>query len=130
MTYIENKPVDAKAIADLRQTLGWNRMEDCYKNERMNSYFHIGAFDGDQLVGFVDTVSNSVTDAYIQDLMVHPDYQGNGIGTELISRAIEYLKKNHIFMISVLFDEKLKLFYKRFGFNDMLCGQLQTFDVD
>lgn len=130
MTYIENQPVSAKEIADLRQSVGWNRMEDCYQNERMTSYFHIAAFDGDHLVGFIDTVSNGVTDAYIQDLAVHPDYQGKGIGTKLMNRTIDYLKKNNIFMISVVFEEKLKPFYKRFGFNDMLCGQLQTYDMD
>ncbi len=105
-------------------------MEDCYKNERMTSYFHIAVFDGDHLIGFIDTVCNGVTDAYIQDLIIHPDYQGKGIGTELMNRTIDYLKKNRIFMISVLFDEKLRPFYKRFGFNDMLCGQLQTFNMD
>lgn len=130
MTYIENQPVSAKAIADLRQSVGWNRMEDCYRNGRMISYFHLAAFDGDHLVGFIDTVSNNITDAYIQDLMVHPDYQGKGIGTELMNRTIQYLKENKIYMISVVFEEKLKPFYKRFGFNDMLCGQLQTFDMD
>ncbi|MDP4120154.1 MAG: GNAT family N-acetyltransferase [Bacillota bacterium] len=130
MTYIENKPVDAKAIADLRQSVGWNRMEDCYRNGRMTSYFHLAAFDGDHLVGYIDTVSNGVTDAYIQDLTVHPDYQGKGIGTELMNRTIQYLKEHRIYMISVVFEEKLRTFYKRFGFADMLCGQLQTFDMD
>lgn len=78
----------------------------------------------------VDTVSNGVTDAYIQDLMVHPDYQGKGIGTELMNRTIDYLKTHKIYMISVVFEEKLLLFYKRFGFMNMLYGQMQTFDVD
>lgn len=130
MTYIENEPVSSKQIADLRQSVGWNRMEDCYQNKRMTSYFHIAVSDGNRLIGYVDTVSNNVTDAYIQDLMVHPDYQGKGIGTELMNRTIKYLKKRNIYMISVVFDKKLKLFYKRFGFNDILCGQLQTYDMD
>ena len=37
-----------------------------------------------------------------------------------------YLKGNHIYMISVLFDESLKFFYEKFGFYTMLSGQMET----
>ncbi len=130
LTYIENKSTSTKAIADLRRSVGWNGMEECYKNPLMNSYFHIACYDGVTLVGYVDSVSNGVTDAYIQDLTVHPDYQGKGIGTELMKRMIAKLKENKIYMISVLYDEKLVPFYNRFGFFQMLCGQMQTYELE
>ena len=66
-------------------------------------------------------------DAYIQDLMVCPDYQGKGIGTDLMDKMIEYLKKKRIYMISVVYEECLKPFYERFGFYNMLCGQMETY---
>lgn len=128
--YIENSPTSAKNIADLREAVGWNRMESVYKNPSMTSYFHIAAFDGEILVSYIDSVSNGVTDAYIQDLMVHPDYQGKGIGTELMNRMIAELKRRKIYMISVVYEEKLKPFYSRFGFFDMLCGQMQTYESE
>jgi len=130
MNFIENAPTSAKQIADLREAVGWNRMECCYENEFMTSYFHISVYDDQKLIGYIDTVSNGVTDAYIQDLMVHPEYQGKGIGTELMNRTIAYLKERKIYMISVVFDEKLLPFYKRFGFYPMLCGQMQTYEMD
>jgi len=130
MIYVENAPTSAKQIADLREAVGWNRMESCYKNELMTSYFHISVYDGEKLIGYIDTISNGVTDAYIQDLMVHPEYQGRGIGTELMNRTIAYLKEKRIYMISVIFDEKLLPFYKRFGFFIMLSGQMQTYEMD
>jgi len=83
MIYEKNIPVSAKAIADLREAVSWNRMENVYKNPAMTSYFHITVYDDKRLIGYIDSVSNGVTDAYIQDLVVHPDYQGKGIGTEL-----------------------------------------------
>lgn len=128
--YVENKPTSAKAISDLRQSVGWNRMEECYKSPTLTSYFHIACYDDKNLIGYVDVVSNGVTDAYIQDLTVYPEYQGKGIGTELMNRAISHLKDKKIFMISVLFDEKLLTFYKRFGFKIMLCGQMQTYEME
>ena len=126
-----NEKVDVKELCDLRQAVGWNRMEKELSNSRLQSFYHISVYEGEdreqKLVGFVDCVSNGVTDAYIQDLMVHPDFQGKGIGTELMNKMIEHLKEAGIYMISVLYDEELKGFYSRFGFNNMLCGQLETY---
>lgn len=57
MQFIENAPTSAKQIADLREAVGWNRMESCYENELMASYFHISVYDGEKLIGYIDTVS-------------------------------------------------------------------------
>lgn len=129
MIYRINEPVSAKQIADLRQCVDWNRMESAYKNPIMTSYAHIAVYDNDQLIGYIDSVSNGVTDAYIQDLMIHPDYQGQGIGTELMNRMIAYLKEKRIFMISVVYEEALRGFYKKFGFWEILCGQMETYEA-
>lgn len=127
MRYEYNKAVSAKALSDLRESVGWNRMENEYKNPLLTSYYHIAVYDKEKMVGYIDCVSNGVTDAYIQDLMVHPDEQGKGIGTELMNKMITYLKEKHIYMISVIFEESLKPFYDQFGFDNMLCGQMETF---
>ena len=127
MIYKYNESISPEAMADLRESVGWNRMEKEYGNPLMTSFFHIAVYDGDQLVGYVDSVSNGVTDAYIQDLIVRPDYQGKGIGTDLMKKMIASLKEKHIYMISVIFEESLKPFYDRFGFNTMLCGQMETY---
>jgi predicted N-acetyltransferase YhbS len=60
--------------------------------------------------------------------MVYPDYQGKGIGTELMNRMIQALIERHIYMISVVYEERLRSFYNRFGFFNMICGQMQTYD--
>ena len=128
MVYRYNEAVSAKALSDLREVVGWNRMEDEYNNPLMTSYYHIAVYEDDKMVGYIDSVSNGVTDAYIQDLMVHPDYQGKGLGTELMNQMITYLKENRIYIISVVFEESLKPFYDRFGFSSMLCGQMETYN--
>ena len=129
--YIENKPTSAKAIADLRRSVGWSGMETYYTDPLMTSYYHIACYDDEKLIGYVDTVSNGLTDAYIQDLMVDPAYQGQKIGTELMNRIISILKEKKIFMISVIYgNEDLVSLYKRFGFSQMLCGQMQTYEEE
>ena len=128
MIYICNETVSVNDLADLRESVGWNRMEKEYRNPLQTSYYHIAVYEKEALIGFIDCVSNGVTDAYIQDLMVHPDYQGRGIGTDLMKKMIDYLKKKHIYMISVVFEEKLKPFYEKFGFSSKLSGQMETYD--
>lgn len=128
MIYVCNEAVSVKELADLRESIGWNRMENEYKNPLLTSYYHIAVYEKEVLIGYIDCVSNGVTDAYIQDLMVHPDYQRRGIGTELMTIMISYLKQKHIYMISVVFEENLKPFYEKFGFFNMLCGQMETYD--
>jgi len=128
MIYVCNEAVSVKELADLRESIGWNRMENEYKNPLLTSYYHVAVYEKEVLIGYIDCVSNGVTDAYIQDLMVHPDYQRRGVGTELMTIMINYLKQKHIYMISVVFEEKLKPFYEKFGFFYMLSGQMETYD--
>ncbi len=58
--------------------------------------------------------------AYITDVIVHPDYQGKGIGTQLVNNILDFLKENsdeNEFMSYVLIANKGKEdFYKKFGF--------------
>lgn len=128
MVYKYNETVSPKALSDLREAVGWNRMEKEYASPMMTSYFHIAVYEKEELIGYIDCVSNGVTDAYIQDLMVHPDYQGKGMGTDLMNQMIKYLKENRIYIISVVFEESLKPFYDKFGFYHMLCGQMETYN--
>ena len=127
LVYKFNEKVSVKALADLRESVGWNRMDREYQNPLMTSYYHIAVYEKEKLIGYIDSVSNGVTDAYIQDLMVCPDHQGKGIGTDLMNKMIEYLKEKRIYMISVVYEERLKPFYERFGFYNMLCGQMETY---
>lgn len=131
LIYHENEYMSSEQIAALRRLVGWPGMAECYENPLMTSYYHMACYDGEKLIGYVDTVCNGVTDAYIQDLMVDPGYQGHGIGTELMNRIIARLKENKIFMISVIYgNAELASFYNRFGFFEMLCGQMQTYESE
>lgn len=127
LRYITDPDASPEDIAALRRSVGWGGMEAELKDPALRDYLRIACYDGDELVGFLDVVSNGVTDAYIQDVMVRPDHQGKGIGTELMDRALDRLKADRIYMISVIYgEEELRPFYEKFGFFTMLCGQMET----
>ena len=119
-------PVSASALADLRQSVGWNRMQHDLSDPRLKNTLSLCACVGDRLIGYAAAIGNGVTDAYIQDVMVHPDYQQMGVGTQLMERLLTRLKEDGIYLVSVIYgDEVLRPFYERFGFFTMLCGQME-----
>ncbi|MDF2700706.1 MAG: rimI: ribosomal-protein-alanine acetyltransferase [Haloplasmataceae bacterium] len=126
INYEINCEIEPKLISKLRKSVGWNGMELSYSKAIKASYFHVCCFLNNELIGFIDVVSNGITDAYIQDLIVHPNYQKQGIGTNLMNMTINKLKEDNIYMISVLFDQSLLSYYQKFGFNFILAGQLET----
>ena len=122
--YEFDAPVSPAELAELRESVGWNRMERDLADPRLRNAFHLCALADERLIGYAAVVSNSVTDAYIQDVMVHPDCQKQGVGTQLMERVLARLKVEGLYMVSVIYgDEALRPFYEKFGFFTMLCGQ-------
>ena len=73
------------------------------------------AFDQERCVGFINALSDGVFYAYIPFLEVLPEYQGHGIGTELVRRMLETLES--MYAIDIVCDESIASFYKEIGFS-------------
>lgn len=69
---------------------------------------------GSRVVGFVNALSDRLQSAYIPNLEVLPDYQGQGVGKELMKRLLNQL--NHLYMIDLCCDETLTAYYEGLGF--------------
>ena len=72
------------------------------------------ARDGEagQVVGFVTAISDGVLSAFIPLLEVLPEWQGQGIGTELVRRMLREL--DDFYMVDLVCDPALESFYSRF----------------
>ena len=78
------------------------------------------ARDGGNVVGFVNAISDGVLSAYIPLLEVLPDYQGRGIGSELVGRLVTRLES--LYMVDLCCDAELEPFYLRLGFRTLDRG--------
>lgn len=67
-----------------------------------------------RVVGFVTAISDSVLAAYVPLMEVLPEFQGRGIGKELVRRMLDQL--DGLYMIDALCDENVVPFYERLGF--------------
>ena len=121
-------PLKGHDIEDLRVAVGWDRMEGSYDRILRNSYTHFSAHAGDQLVGFVDVISDGIADAFLVDLMVHPAYQRQGLGQSLVGSAIKSLKADGIRVIQVVFEPELEPFYRASGFHILSAGIIDTWN--
>lgn len=45
MIYKYNEIISAKALSDLRESVGWNRMENEYKSPLLTSFYHITVYE-------------------------------------------------------------------------------------
>ena len=80
-----------------------------------NSYTVISAWDGPNLVGLMNSLSDGEMTAYFQYLLVHPDYQAKGIGKILVARMLDK-HKTCARKVLIAYDKEIA-FYKSCGFS-------------
>ena len=94
---------------------GWPQKPESAKRIEIlkNSDYVIIAKDGDNMIGFINAITDKTLSAYIPLLEVVPEYRKQGIGKELVKRMLEQLKD--YYMIDLCCDEHLEGFYKKLG---------------
>lgn len=119
ISFIETLP-DIEDYWDLFQTTGWN---DEYKltkldiaNAIKNSWYAVSIFDSNRLVGFGRVICDGIHHALIVDIIVHPDYQNIGLGSELLNRIVTKCKNQQIRDIQLFAADNRCSFYEKFGF--------------
>lgn len=72
------------------------------------------AWDGDRLVGLISAMDDGIMTAYIHYLLVRPDYQGKGIGEQLLEKT--KVKYKDYLRIALHAYDPVCGFYERCGF--------------
>jgi ribosomal protein S18 acetylase RimI-like enzyme len=84
---LDHADIDWNALSNLYRIapLGEKKPEDL-RISFGNSRYHCLVFDGAILAGAGRVLADGVDCAYICDVAVHPDYQGLGLGRQIIER--------------------------------------------
>ena len=80
-----------------------------------------------RVVGFINAITDGVSCAYIPYLEVLPEWQGKGIGTELIGRMMT--KLGAIYAIDLICDEDVRGFYEKFGFREGRAMMIRNYEA-
>lgn len=104
----------------LFQTTGWNAeyrlTADELEQALRSSWYLVCAYDEETLVGIGRMVSDGIVHAMIYDMIVDPAYQGQGIGTEILKRLVEYGRSLRIRDIQLFCARGKRPFYEKNGF--------------
>jgi GNAT superfamily N-acetyltransferase len=113
-------PPSKEGYTALFETTGWNREYQVSPEDLAlavaNSQFVVTAYDGERLIGVGRVLTDGVLHAMIYEMIVHPDYQGHGVGTQILQRLIQWCQENHIHDIQLFCARGKRAFYEKNGF--------------
>ncbi|MFH1616150.1 MAG: GNAT family N-acetyltransferase [Planctomycetota bacterium] len=121
-----NEVVTDGEIALLRTAVGWDSCAGEYEKILPRLFAYFTARQNDALVGFVSVISDGVSDAFLGDLMVHPDCRRRGIGSALVKAAVRYVIDQGIRCTQVAFCPPEEPFFEQLGFYIMRAGVIDT----
>jgi ribosomal protein S18 acetylase RimI-like enzyme len=117
---VRQAPLTGAQIEALRVAVGWDEMPGMYDQILARSYTHFSVTESSRLIGFVNVISDGIADAFLVDLMIHPDFQHEGLGKALVAHAIGALQADGIRCVEVIFAPELEAFYRACGFHDVV----------
>ena len=114
----EYQTYNEQEIIDLYQSVGWTNYTSCpemLEEAYKNSLCILGAFEKEKLVGIVRVVGDGISIVFVQDILVLPEYQRQGVGSALMRAVLE--KYASVYQVELLTDstEKSKAFYSSVG---------------
>ncbi len=116
-------------IFRLYNAVGWTAYTNnmpALRDGFKNSMLVLAAYDGEELLGIIRTVGDGTTIVFVQDILVFPDKQRQGIGTALLKEVLN--RYPNVRQIELVTDNTAKTvgFYKSMGFAKMseigCCG--------
>ena len=81
------------------------------------------ARDGEKIVGLVRLIGDGFSSVFVQDLIVLPTYQRQGIGSTLMKQALSDYKDTYQIQLATEESEKTLGFYRSLGFETLSSFQ-------
>ena len=109
-------------VLHLYQAVGWtnytnqSQMLEQALSHSLATYL---ARDGEEIVGLVRLVGDGFSSVFVQDLIVLPSYQRQGIGSNLMKEALPDYKDAYQIQLVTEQTEKTLGFYRSLGFETL-----------
>jgi ribosomal protein S18 acetylase RimI-like enzyme len=109
------RPMTAASLYELHRALGWlpKRTEEDYAFV-LRTCPAVGAWSDAALVGFARAISDGRLHAYVDDVMVDPDWRRQGIAVRLVDTLVDALEG--VPMITLFCGAELVPLYERSSF--------------
>ena len=114
--------VKLEDVLYLYQAVGWTNYTNqpqMLEQALSHSLVIYLALDGDAVVGLIRLVGDGFSSVFVQDLIVLPSYQRQGIGSSLMKEALEDFKEAYQVQLATEQTEKNVGFYRSMGFETL-----------
>jgi ribosomal protein S18 acetylase RimI-like enzyme len=111
---------NAAEFVALRNETDWGPLTLEQAAQALNhSLCGVSVYARDTLIGMIRVIGDGVLKLYVQDVIVAKDYRGNGIGKEMMTRLINYLRQHYPedCCVGLMAAKGQSPFYEKFGFN-------------
>ena len=107
-------------LFQLYLTTGWNKEYNLTASQFHQavsaSYCSRSCWDGDLLTGFGRVISDGLLHGMIYEMIVHPDYQNRGIGSQILKALLDKCRSDGILEMQLFCAEGKEQFYLKHGF--------------
>lgn len=91
------------------------------------SMWVITVFDNDQLIGILRVVGDGISIVYVQDIVIDPSYQNQGLGSLLLQKAMHEFKDVRQLLVMSDDNPKAIAFYLKNGLTKTSDARLVTY---
>lgn len=122
ITIKKQEIVKLEDVLHLYQAVGWTNythQPQMLEQALSHSLAIYVALDGDAVVGLIRLVGDGFSSVLVQDLIVLPIYQRQGIGSALMKQALEDFKEVYQVQLATEQTEKNVGFYRSMGFETL-----------
>ena len=122
ITIRKQEIVKLEDVLHLYQAVGWTNYTNqpqMLEQALSHSLVIYLALDGDAVVGLIRLVGDGFSSVFVQDLIVLPTYQRQGIGSALMKQALGDFKGAYQVQLVTEQTEKNVRFYRSIGFETL-----------
>ncbi len=116
--FVEEAPPVA-VYQKFRRIVGWAPLSDSAAAKGLqNALYSVYALKGKEIIGCGRIVGDGAIYFYIQDIIVLPEYQGRGLGWQIMEYIMRYLEINATknAFIGLMAAKDVASVYEKFGF--------------
>jgi ribosomal protein S18 acetylase RimI-like enzyme len=121
IVFSTERDIDLYDLEELCDAVGWSRRPlRKVRKAIQHSFLVVSMWEVQgnrrRLIGFSRATSDHAFNATIWDVVVHPDFQGRGLGKALMQQLIKKLRSEDISNVTLFADPHVVEFYKQLGF--------------
>lgn len=106
---------DVQALFQVAAFWATDRRPEDWAVAIANSRPVVTVWDSDRLIGFARATSDGIYRATIWDVVIHPNYQGAGLGRKLVETVLTHPHVNRVERVYLMTTQQ-QPFYERIGF--------------